>query len=487
MQPSIDAIYAHWRELYQLRCIEALLDWDQQVTMPSTGSAARAAQFEVMARYSHRAMTSPQFAAALEQVLANTKAINADDLVNLQEISRQVNRSQAIPESLRAEQAHTAALCHAAWIDARPRSDFSAVAPLLSKLLELARSEAACLPQFKNPYDALLDVYEPGTSSQTLKPIFQDLAANLTKLLPRSISHRANNLQATASIASQQQLVERVLSDLKFPKTSTRLDAAAHPFMTTIGHGDTRITTRYDVNQPLSSLYSVLHEYGHALYEMNLDQHHFGLACGSACSLGIHESQSRLWENLVGRSSAFSLYLTPLIKHYLNIECSPAEVLQSVNQIAPSLIRVEADELTYSQHIVIRFLLEEQMVNGQLSVAELPGAWSDLYAQYLGIRPDCDRDGVLQDIHWFSGMFGYFPTYALGNLYAAQLWSYLRAQMPQLDEQLAHGEFGPLQSILRQRVHLKGMRLCAGALIEEITETPLNSVAFIDYLSAKLQ
>ena len=289
------------------------------------------------------------------------------------------------------------------------------------------------------------------------------------------------------NIAVQQQLVQAVLADLNFPKNSTRLDAAAHPFMTTIGRGDTRITTRYDTDNPLSALYSVLHEYGHALYEMNLDQAHYGLACGSACSLGIHESQSRLWENLVGRSRAFMLYLTPHLKRFLGIEYTPEQLGRAVNAVKPSLIRVEADELTYSLHIVIRFVLEEKIINHGLSVTDLPAAWNALYKEYLGIEPDSDRDGIMQDIHWYSGMLGYFPTYALGNIYAAQLWQYLAKKMPQLDAQISSGQFAPLQETLRTLVHRSGMRLRGAALIEQITEKPLSSGAFIEYLAAKLR
>ena len=488
MKASIETIYSQWRELYQLRCIEALLDWDQQVTMPITGSAARAEQFELMARYSHRVMTSKHLADGVEELFQKIETFGANDKINLCEIRRQVRRAQAIPESLRAEQAHTAALCHAAWSEARPRSDFSAVTPLLTKIINLAKAEAACLTEFKLPYDALLDVYEPGQTTAALKPLFTTLATDLAKLVTKasSQSQKQKPIKAECSISAQQKLVHAILSDLSFPENSTRLDAAAHPFMTTIGRNDTRITTRYDSKNPLSALYSVLHEYGHALYEMNLDQAHYGLACGSACSLGIHESQSRLWENLVGRGQAFSEYLAPQLKRFLDINCSAAELNSTVNAVEPSLIRVEADELTYSLHIVIRFLLEAQIINDQLSVSDLPLAWNSLYQEYLGVTPADDRDGVLQDIHWYSGMIGYFPTYALGNIYAAQLWQHLRAQMPQLDTQIAQGEFEPLQSSLRTQVHQHGMRLRGAALIEQITNKPVDSGAFIDYLSAKL-
>lgn len=454
--------------------------------MPSAGSGARAAQFELMARYSHRAMISSEFADALAELINSTENLSTDDQINLREIQRQVKRAQAIPESLRAEQARFSALCHAAWIEARPQSDFSKVAPLLRKLVDLARAEAACLPEFQQPYDALLDIYEAGTTTAELAPLFEELANNLTQLLSK-FKGKKSQLLPSSSVSSQQKLVENVLADLHFPKTASRLDVAAHPFMTTIGRGDTRITTRYDQTNSLSALYSVLHEYGHALYEMNLDEDQVGLPCGSACSLGIHESQSRLWENLVGRSFAFMQYLQPKVTAALNLSCSIEELLQNANQIEASLIRVEADEVTYSQHIVIRFLLEEQLINGRLQIEDLPEAWNSLYQKYLGVKPQNNRDGVMQDIHWYSGMIGYFPTYALGNLYAAQLWQHVRASIPQLDQQIAKGEFSTLQSYLKENVHKVGMRMHAKDLIEAITKKPLTSQPFIDYLATKIQ
>jgi len=277
-----------------------------------------------------------------------------------------------------------------------------------------------------------------------------------------------------------------VAGDLGFAFDAGRLDTTAHPFMTTLGPRDFRITTRYNESNFLPGLYGAIHETGHALYEMGLPPERVGTPLGEAVSCSIHESQSRMWENLVGRSRPFSVYLSGRVKEFFpDFRLSPDELWRHANRVQPSLIRVEADEVTYGQHIVIRMILELALVEGEISVADLPGAWDDLYEKYLGVRPADYRDGVMQDVHWYSGSLGYFPTYALGNLYGAMMLQAAREAIPDLDGRIEQGEFCGLLSWLRESVHQHGMRYRGPELIRRIAGQELSAGQFVDYLEVK--
>jgi carboxypeptidase Taq len=376
------------------------------------------------------------------------------------------------------------------WEAAKPKGDFAAVLPLLEKSFELARREAELVGYKDHPYDVLLDKYEPGASIKTLKPTLTALGDRLAVMIPQIIPMFAGcpELDGNFPIAQQAELGKKVVTDLGYDLTRGRIDTTAHPFMTTLGANDYRIATRFNEKTYLSGLSGNIHEAGHALYEQGLKPELAGTGLGKFISLGIHESQSRLYENLIGRSRPFCEYLYRTLAAYFPEEqarTNPETIWKQSNLVKPSLIRIDADEVTYSQHIIIRTLLEEEVISGKLAVKDLPGRWNEMYKQYLGVEPPHAGVGVMQDVHWYCGLVGYFPTYVLGNLYGAAMMEKVRQEMPNLDTDIANGEFKPLLGWLRTNVHQHGRRYSAEELIQRITGAPLSSGPFLRYLEGK--
>lgn len=487
---ALKGFYAHLEELYRLRSIGALLGWDQQVNLPENGAASRAEQLECLSRIIHQRKTSPGFCALVDDLHAQSSALTEDDLVNVREIKRQLDIEKKLPEEFVAEKTRICSLSYIAWTKARPAGDFAAVKPHLQKVIELSRREAELIGFREHPYDALLDQFEPHMTLAQVKPLLLSLAERLGGIVPAIAEKTAGEVPVTGGVpeGSQAKLCARLAAGIGYDFKSGRLDKTHHPFESSLGRNDVRITTRYLADDFLSSVFSVLHETGHALYELGLPQERRGTPLGSAVSYGIHESQSRLWENIVGRSRAYSIYLHRMLKRFLprvHKALSPEAVWLLCNRVRPSLIRVEADEVTYSLHVVIRMLLEEELIAGNLQVDDLPGAWNGLYEKFMGIRPSSDREGVLQDVHWYSGAIGYFPSYALGNLYGALFMGSARKALPDLDRQIEAGEFAPLLKWLRANVHVHGMRYRARELVEKVSGQTLSSGPFVEYLCAK--
>lgn len=490
MSPELKKVYSHLRRIYTLGCIGALLDWDQKVTMPAEGGEDRAEQLELMSALSHESMTDPAFLELVDAQYEIRNTLAAEDLVNIRELKRILDRARRLPTDFVAHRSKVTTRAYQTWTEARPKDDWKSILPHLEEIVSLCRKEAEFLGYEEHPYDALLDGYEPGGKIALLKPLLLRLGKELSALIP-SIKDKFQNvadINGDFPEEVQSKFNTRLAQVFGYDISRGRLDATHHPFQTTIGARDVRITTHFYRNDYLSSVYSTLHETGHALYEAGLLERHKGTPMGSAVSLGIHESQSRLWENLIGRSQQYCRFLHRTLKDYFPEEhrrLTPESLWRTVNKVNPSLIRIEADEVTYSLHVIIRLLLEEQLISGTLSVKDLPDAWNDSYEEYLGIRPTDYKNGVMQDVHWFSGSIGYFPTYALGNLYGAMMLKTAERDLPSLWQDVEQGNCLPLLHWLRSNVHELGMTYSGPELIKKITGQELNEAPFLNYIKQK--
>ncbi len=399
-----------------------------------------------------------------------------------------------MPAGLSEAMTRAASLGQAAWLDARRHADFGRFRDALEHHLELRHRYVECFPAADHPYDVLLDDYEPGMRTAEVVPILAELREGLTPLVAATARDRqprnAGVFDGPFDVESQQRAVLDVLEGVGFDRDAWRLDAAPHPFASSMGTGDTRITTRYDEHDFGMALYSALHEFGHGLYEAGVDPALARTTLDEPASLAVHESQSRLWENVVGRGRPFCAWLLPRLRATLGEErlrgLDVDALFRAVNAVSPSLIRVEADETTYNLHIVMRFELELAMIEGRLAVDDLPAAWNERMASDLGVEVPDDAVGVLQDIHWGIGSIGYFATYTLGNLVAAQLWERMVVDLPEIDAQIEAGDFAPLREWLREHVHRHGRKLDGRELLRRVTGQELSPQPFLAYLRQKL-
>jgi len=486
-------LLAHSRETALLQSVEQLLSWDQRTMIPAKGHAFRAEQLTLLARLIHERETDPRVGEHL--AAAEGSDLTADpestEAVNIREWRRHFDRATRIPQHLAVALAQAAAEGQTAWEEARPRNDWPAFMPYLERLVSLSRQQAEALGYTTEPYDALLDGYEVGERAADLEPLFRSLRDSLVKLLDAVQGSSRTPDEAVLHRhyprALQEQFCREAVARIGYNFEAGRLDPTAHPFSTGLGPGDIRITTRYDEHYFSGAFFGALHEAGHALYDLGLPPEHWGSPRGQAISLGIHESQSRTWENLVGRSLGFWRNFFPRAQElFPALRDVDLEVFHfAINRVAPSLIRVEADEVTYNLHIVFRFELERGLINGGLEVRDLPDAWNAKVQEYLGLTPPDHRDGVMQDVHWSAGYFGYFPTYTLGNIYAAQFFASAAAEMGDLEEGFARGEFGPFLQWLRERIHSQGSRYRPRDLVQRVTGKELNSRFLEDYLAGK--
>ncbi len=489
-QEMLKEFYSRLEEIYRLSCINGLLGWDHQVCLPPNGAMGRAAQQETLSKIVHQRRTDPKLLHITDNLAAKANELSDDDRVNVLETKRELDRARKLPESFVAEQTRTASLSYDCWTKARPNNDFGAVQPWLEKIVELCKKEADLVGYTEHAYDALLDVYEPRLKLSTIKPLLVGLGESLSKIIPQIRAKLGDIPRPVAECPedAQYRLSYRVASDFGYDFASGRLDKAHHPFEASLGPKDVRITTRYFRDNYLSSLFSTMHETGHALYEQGLPDKFKGTPLGCSISLGVHESQSRFWENIIGRSPEFARYLLRILPEYLPAEVvglSEQDLWKQINWVEPSLIRVEADEVTYSLHVVIRMLLEEQLISGSLKISELPEAWNHMYKKYLEITVPDNKNGVLQDVHWYSGSLGYFPTYALGNLFGAIMTSQMRKSMSDFDQKIQSGDFKSILAWLRTNVHEQGMRYSSVELIKRISGQELSEKPFIDYIKTK--
>jgi carboxypeptidase Taq len=494
-----ERLLAELRETATLASVAATLGWDQEVMMPTAAAPLRSEQAALLSGLVHERRTGSLLGELLAACEADAGlAADPDAAANLRALRRDYDRNTRLPTALVREMAETSTRAMHAWRDAREASDFAAFAPWLEKLLELNRRTAAHLgiPEGGDAYDALLDTYEPGMRSAELDRLFGDLRAGLVPLI-RELREEGRApdtawLETPLAVERQAEFNRMVVERMGFDFRAGRLDVSTHPFCESPGPGDTRLTTRYDAARMLGALHATMHETGHGLYEQNLPKaERFGQPLAEAASFGVHESQSRMWENFVGRGRPFWEWALPELQRQVDDPAVAAldvdTVYRGLNAVEPNLIRIESDEATYNLHIMLRFDLERAMLAGDLAVADLPGAWNERVRADLGLEVPDDRRGVLQDIHWSMGAVGYFPTYTLGNLYAAQLWEAVSAALPDLDAQLRGGELSGLLEWLKAHVHAHGRRHAAPELIRLATGQPLSHEPLLGYLGTKLR
>ena len=482
------------KEAAVLGGIASLCGWDERVYMPPGGAEGRAEQSSLLARLIHERMTSPRIGELLGQVEASKLVADplSDAAVNVREIRRSFDRATKLPAALVVEMARTAVLAEHAWVEARKQSSFPKFLPWLEKTLDLKKQEAKCIGFADHPYDALLDDYEPGETTANITRVFESLREPLVQLIGQIMDSGKvapiDLLERHYPAADQEKLARDAAAAVGFDFSAGRLDVTVHPFCTGIGPGDTRITTRYDEHWFGDAFFGVLHETGHALYDQGLPKEHFGTPRADAVSLGIHESQSRLWENFVGRSRSFWEFFWPKTRQVFGATLDGVSLDQwvfAVNDVRPSFIRTEADEATYNLHVLLRFELETAMLAGDLAPRDVPDAWNQRMGKYLGITPPDDARGCLQDVHWSGGGIGYFPTYTLGNLYAAQFFEQARQDLGDLDGQFSQGEFSPLLGWLREKIHGHGKRYRAAELVKVVTGRPLDAKPLLSHLRRK--
>jgi carboxypeptidase Taq len=482
----------HLAELVDLRNTAQLLGWDQQTMMPPRGGPARAESLATLGRISHEMFVSAHTGRLLEEAAGELDGASRDsDEGSLVRVTmRHWEKARRVPSDLAADIARAGSIGQEAWVQAREQSDFAAFAPYLAHNLELARRYVECFDDFECPYDALLDDYDPGMTSREVKRLFDELKGELVPMIATLAEHqdrvRDSCLHGRFPIQAQRALVDQVVSLMGFDRQGWRIDDAVHPFAAGFGSGDVRITTRWDETFFASALYGAMHETGHGLYEEGIADALQRTPLGHAESLTLHESQSRMWENMVGRGHAFSGVLAPLVIEHFGNSIEPDTLYRAVNRTQPSLIRVEADEATYGLHIVLRFEIEQELIEDRLKIDDLPDAWNARFKEYFGIDVPDDAQGVLQDVHWSSGSIGYFPTYALGNLVAGQLWERVHADIPDLQQRTAAGDLLPLREWLREHVHRHGAKFTTQELLQRVVNKPIEVGPFIGYLKAKL-
>jgi carboxypeptidase Taq len=493
-QAAYDSLCAHARETALLTSIRGLLEWDERTKMPLAAGAYRAEQLAYLAGEIHRRQTAPHVGERLAELADSALAADprSDAGTVIRELQRQYQKKTRLPQSLVEELSRAATLGEQAWVEARKADNFAAFQPHLARMLELKRQEAAALGYSATPYDALLDDYEPHATTSAVATVLAELRDALTPLVREIVdSGRRPDvtvLRGDFPVIAQESFGKEISATIGFDYRAGTLDTTTHPFCGGAGPGDVRLTTRYNPADFADGFFSILHEAGHGMYEQGLPREHFGLPTGEAVSLGIHESQSRMWENQVGRSRAFWEHALPRAQAAFPGALRDATVdafYAAINYVQPSLIRVDADEVTYNLHILIRFELELAMIEGDLQAADLPNAWREKYKTYLGIAPPNDADGALQDVHWSAGLFGYFPTYSLGNLYAAQLFEAARRDLGDPNAAFRRGEFTPLLEWLRAAIHRHGQRYTAAQLVERVSGHPLVHDAWITQMRAK--
>ncbi|HEX5442594.1 MAG TPA: carboxypeptidase M32 [Pirellulales bacterium] len=492
---TYEKLRRHVHDTAVLHSIDALLGWDERCLLPHAGGDYRAEQMTLIAGMIHERQTDPKLGEWLDELMQSPLAGDAtsDSGATIHQVKRQYDKKTKLPKSLVEELTRTAVLGQQVWQGARRDNDFAALAPLLEKTVRLKREQAQAVGFRECAYDALLDDYEPheltSNVAQVLAGLRDELVALVAAIRHAGRSSKIELLHRRYPVHAQERFAREAAEKIGFDFLRGRLDVTAHPFCTAPGPHDCRITTRYEERYFNCAFFGTLHEAGHGIYDQGLRADWFGLPPGEAVSMGIHESQSRMWENLVGRHRAFWQYFYPLAQEHFTEALGDVpldDFYFAINDVRPSLIRVEADEATYNLHILIRFELEQDLINGGLAVADLPQAWNAKYRDYLGIEPPNDAEGVLQDIHWPAGLFGYFPTYSLGNLYAAQFFDQAGRDLGDLPKQFARGEFQPLRQWLIEKLHRHGQRYTAGQLVERVTGKALSHVPLLGHLRGKL-
>lgn len=480
-------------EVSDLNHAASVLGWDQQVNMPPGGAEARGQQLATLGKIIQEKFTSDEVGKLLDDLKVEFAGADpsSDEAAMIHVASRNYNKARLVPPQFVAEQAIVASKAFEAWVEAKGKSDFSIFLPHLEKVVEMVKKYISFFPPAEHPYDTLLDDYEPGMKTADVKAIFDGLRpkqVELIKAIAASKQVRDDFLFKKFDEKKLWKFGEDVVSKFGYDWSRGRQDKAPHPFETTFSVNDVRITTRFESDNPIAMLFSTMHEAGHAMYEQGVDQRYERTSLESGTSLAIHESQSRLWENLVGRSLPLWEHFYPALKKLFPAQLDGVSVktfYKAINKVQPSLIRVNADEATYNLHIMLRLELEIAMVEGTLNLRDLPEIWNTKMRDYLGVIPPNDAKGVLQDIHWSGGSIGYFSTYALGNLVSAQLWETINEDIPDLEKQFRQGDFSQLLGWLREKIHQHGQKYEPQTLVQNITGSKITPEPYVKYLTKK--
>lgn len=494
MNNTTSELYTQYKEMMQkaadLNYAAAVLGWDMEVYMPPKGADFRARQLATLASEAHHIVTSPEYAAVLDK-LASANDLPETEHWNIvrsvEDHDRNKKLSPAFVEALSKQSSE----CFNAWVEARKKNDFSIFAGALDRMIALKKQQADLYGYTGHPYDALLDEYEKGATTTMLDRVFAGIREQLPPILAQiQAATQVSDEIFNRHYPKQQQwdFSEEVLRKMGYDFEAGRQDISEHPFTTSFSSHDVRVTTRVNENDYASLLWSTIHEGGHALYEQGLPADQYGLPLGAAASLSIHESQSRFWENCIGRGWHFWQYFYPRLQTYFPEQLGKESVgtfFKAMNKVGASLVRTEADEVTYHFHVMIRYEIEKTIMEGTVKTADLPAVWNEHYRKYLGITPPDDKSGVLQDVHWSHGSFGYFPTYTLGSFYAAQFYAQAKKEITGMETQVSTGDFGQVLDWLRKKVHVHGRRYTSEDLCTLITGQPLDPTFFTTYIKEK--
>jgi carboxypeptidase Taq len=481
-------------EVMDLYGAAAVLGWDHRTMMPRNGAVARSEQMGTLTRIVHTMFVDPEIGKLLDEAepWAEEQGYDSLEAGLVRVIRRDYDKLVRVPPTLTAELTRVSAVAVPVWDEARKSSDWAMFQPYLEQVIDLRRQYVDCFPPADEDYDILLDDYEPGMKTAEVRAVFDELKAGLVPLIAE-ISERADAvddafLTGDFPIDAQKKVEGKILADFGFTADSWRLDETVHPFATRSGMDDIRLTTRHHEHN-MHSIFSSMHEFGHGIYEYGGDRAFARTPLARGASLALHESQSRMWENLVGRSRPFWQHYFPLVQEAFPAQMNGLDAegfYRGVNRVQPSLIRIDADEATYNMHIILRFELEQEMITGRVTAADVPEAWDAKMMEYLGVEVPDVADGALQDTHWAGGSIGYFSTYALGNVASAQLWERISTDIPDVYEQIGRGEFTPLREWLREHVHQHGRMYMPQELLKRVTGSSLDPKPLLAYLRGKL-
>lgn len=491
LNEKIQELREHINVIEELSRASALIYWDMKICMPKKALEQRSNTYSTIEGEAFSLLTGEKTKSLLDYFEGKEDKLNNIDKAMVRKIRKEYNNVNKIPKKLFNEYTKEASLSEAAWEEAKDKNDFSIFAPHLEKIVEYQKQFIEFYGYKENKYDALLNNFEEGMTVKKLDKLFNELKDGILELLEyvKNSDKKINRefLKGKFNIEKQKELSEFLLDVIKFDKDAGRLDETMHPFTTNFGTKDIRITTHYYENDLLSNLYSVIHEGGHGLYEFHIDENLLKTGLAEGASMGIHESQSRFYENIIGRNKGFLSVILPKIKELFPSlkDVTLDEFYKAVNYVEPSLIRTDADELTYSMHIIIRYEIEKQLINGEIEVKDLPRVWNQKYVEYLGIEPKTDSEGVLQDMHWSDGSFGYFPSYALGNLYGGQFLNTILKENPNALNDLKDGDLTFINNYLADNIHKFGAIYTPAELIKKVTGEELSTKYFLNYLNKK--
>jgi carboxypeptidase Taq len=488
---ALERLKVRAAQIVDLERIGRILLWDQQTMMPAAGAETRAEHMATLRRLQHELLVDAENGRLLDELapLADSLDYDSDDASLIRVVRREYDKSVRVPADLRAEMARSAAQARTVWVKARAESDFASFLPALEHNFELRQRYIECFDDYDEPYDLLLDDYEPEMTTARVRAIFDELKPELRALIDELRDNDIDDafLSGDFPVERQRALAHDVVRLFGMRPETWRLDPTEHPFASGAGVDDVRITTNYDP-QTMKSLFSTMHEYGHGLYSHQLPRELERLPTGLACSLGIHESQSRLWENLVGRSQPFWRFFYTRVQETFPEQLGDVELPRfyaAINKVRPSLIRIKADEVTYGMHVILRFELEQDVINGRIPVRDLPEAWNAKMDEYLGVDVPSDAQGVLQDTHWASGSIGYFSTYLLGTVMSVQIWERMATEVSDIEDQIERGELTALREWLGEHVHRLGRKFPPQETLERAMGSTIDARPYLGYLRAK--